>query len=205
MIRTFVFDLGNVILDFSHERMCRQMGELLGQSVEKVTAAVIESGLFWQFERGEISSRDFRLTLQEQFDVEVHPRRLARAIADIFTPNESLIPVIRRLKQDGYRLVLLSNTNPMHFSFARRKFEILEVFDAFVLSYEVGYMKPDSPIYERLLEELHCEPLAAFYTDDIHEYVVAARGFGLRAEVFLDTRSFLDYLRQHNISLPPLP
>ena len=63
---------------------------------------------------------------------------LHRAIADIFTPNEPMLRFVDELKQRGYRLVLLSNTNSIHIRWIRSNYDVLTKFDACVLSYEVG-------------------------------------------------------------------
>ena len=79
--------------------------------------------------------------------------------------------------------------------------ELLGVFDELVLSYRVGAMKPATPIFEAVLAAIGCEPDECFYTDDIAEYVEKARGFGLHADVFIDTTTLLGQLRQRNIHL----
>jgi glucose-1-phosphatase len=53
------FDLGKVLVDFSVERMCRQMGEVSGIEPERVREAVFASGLQMDYETGRTSSREF--------------------------------------------------------------------------------------------------------------------------------------------------
>ena len=53
----FYFDLGNVLLNFSRDVACRQMGELAGMDPERVRQVVFGSGLEDRFERGAIGSR----------------------------------------------------------------------------------------------------------------------------------------------------
>ena len=64
------------------------------------------------------------------------------AFADIFTPNTELWPILEKLKAEGSRLVLISNTNECHFDYALSHFAVLKLFDHFILSYEVGACKP---------------------------------------------------------------
>ena len=66
--------------------------------------------------------------------------------ADIFTLNEPVARLVAALKEQGYTLVLGSNTNVLHANFYRRKFqETLDHFDHLVFSYEIGQIKPDLP------------------------------------------------------------
>ena len=124
-----------------------------------------------------------------------------RAVSNIFRPNESIVPVLDQLKAAGLRLVLLSNTNVAHISFIKKRFDVLTRFDDCVLSYQVGAMKPDPPIYEVALQAIQCDPRECFYTDDIVENVERARGFGLQAEVFIDTQTLITHLTQRNVLL----
>lgn len=201
MLRTILFDLGNVILYFSHERMFQQMGALCGLSGEDIRRLMQDHNVVREFETGRMSRPEFHRLFQSWTGKEVDRRRLMRAVSNIFTPNETLIPVLDQLKTAGLRLVLLSNTNIAHIGFVKEKFDVLSRFDALVLSYEVGAMKPDPPIYEAALNAIHCEPGECLYTDDIVENVERARGFGLQAEVFIDTQTFLSHLEQRNIIL----
>jgi putative hydrolase of the HAD superfamily len=201
MLRTVLFDLGNVVLHFSHERMFGQMGELCGLSGDRIRELVAEHDVIREFETGRMSRPEFHRLFESWTGQPIDRRRLMRAASNIFTPNKTLIPVLDRLKSAGLRLVLLSNTNIAHISFVRQRFDVLPRFDQLVLSYEVGAMKPDPSIYEAALNAIACEPAECLYTDDIVENVERARGFGLQAEVFIDTQTFLSHLEQRNILL----
>ena len=201
MIQTFLFDMGNVLVSFCHDRMCRQMGELCGLTGPEVRRLLIDTGLQWDFERGQVTPDEFHLRFEEAVATKVDQRELARASADIFTPNESLQPVLAELKARGHRLVLLSNTTIWHFEFVRDRFDVLKPFDDFVLSCHAGAMKPDAPIYEAALRVIHCDPANCFYTDDIPDYIAAARKYGLDAEVFTDTAGLIPQLQLRGISV----
>lgn len=199
MLRTLLFDLGNVLLYFSHDQMFHQVGELFGWSGEKTRDLFIDQNLITEFECGRLTRTEFHRRLESLTGSQMDSRRLMRAVSNIFRPNESLIARLDQLKSAGLRLVLLSNTNIAHISFIQKQFDVLSKFDEMVLSYEVGAMKPDPPIYAAALKAIQCDPNACFYTDDIVENVERARGFGLQAEVFIDTQTFLAHLEQRHV------
>ena len=202
MIRTVLFDLGNVLLYFSHERMFAQMGALCEHTGEAVRELLLTSGTYVDLECGRLSRPEFHRRFQQLTGHAMDRRKLMRAVSDIFTPNESILPVLDELKASGHRLVLLSNTNAAHVAFIQERFDVLTRFDECVLSYEVGAMKPDPPMFEAALRAIQCEPMECFYTDDVGEYVERARGYGLQAEVFIDTRTLLAHLQACNVRLP---
>jgi len=124
---------------------------------------------------------------------------LRSAAADIFVANESMFPVLDRLKERGHRLVLLSNTNASHIHVIRQEFNVLERFDDLILSYETGAVKPEARIFEEAVRRINCAPGECFYTDDIPEYVEQGRTFGLQADVYTNTRSFLHQIEKRGI------
>ena len=81
-------------------------------------------------------------------------------------------------------LVLLSNTNQIHFEMLRHRLPALRHFHHLVLSYEVKAMKPRPEIYRAAVECAGCLPEQCFYTDDIPAYVEAARAVGIDAVQF---------------------
>jgi len=199
MLKTLVVDMGNVLVHFSHDRMCAQIGDLCGKSDDEIQRLIIDSGLQWDFERGLISPNALHKRVEQLVEQRIPIDDLAYAASNIFQLNAPIVPVLDALKALGYRLVLLSNTSIWHFEFIRQKFDVLDRFDAFALSYLAGAIKPDPPIYHAALELLQCEPSAAFYTDDILRYVEAGRTHGLHAEVFTDVPTLRSHLHGHGI------
>jgi glucose-1-phosphatase len=184
MIRTFVFDMGNVLVRFSHERMCNQIGAVCGRTGSEIKACLIDTGLQWDFEGGRCDEREFHQRLEAATDRQIPIEELRHAASDIFEPNDDVAAIVRSLKSDGFRMVLLSNTSIAHYEFIRSRWDFLDPFDELVLSYQVGAIKPEPPIFEAALRAIRCRPEEAFYTDDIPAYVKAGRGHGLDAEVF---------------------
>lgn len=61
---------------------------------------------------------------------------------------------------------------------------LLGEFDHVVNSSEVGYIKPQSQIYEAALRTAGADPSEAFFVDDSAKNVVAARALGIESHVF---------------------
>ena len=84
MIRTFVFDMGNVLLHFSHERMCAQIAEVCSRPAEAVRELLFprqRAGALWaDFECGRIGQREFRRRVEEGVGRQISPRPFRRAL-----------------------------------------------------------------------------------------------------------------------------
>ena len=201
MIRTCVFDLGNVLLHFSQDQLYSQVGAVCGRSAGEIHGALFESGLQESLERGLISEQHFHQEFQRLLNREVNFDEFRLAASDIFYLNAPIVPVLDALKAGRVRLVLLSNTSSTHFEFIHGKFDVLQRFDDCVVSFRVGAMKPEAAIFEATLQAARCEPAECFYTDDIAEYVVRGRSFGMQAEVFTDVATLKGHLTQRGVCL----
>jgi len=201
LLRTILFDLGNVIVHFSHTAMCEQIGAVLQRSGPDVRSFLIDSGLMWDFERGRVTEGDILAAVDRELGLTVEALALSTACSDIFQLNEPIVPIIASLKQQGLRLVLLSNTSHWHLEWIRRKWRVLDAFDQLVLSYEVGAIKPEAEIFEAALKAIQCRPGECLYTDDIPAYVARGREFGLQAEVFTDVDAFRGHLAVRGVEV----
>lgn len=201
MLRTIIFDMGNVLVHFSHDRMCGQIGALCGQSGGDIQRLLIDSGLQWDFERGRMTPKELHRQVVELIGQSLEYDAVRVAASDIFWLNEPLVPVLDELRRQGFRLVLLSNTSEWHFDFIWNRFDVLQRLDAHVLSCRVGAIKPEPLIYDAILQEIGCRPDEAFYTDDITRYIETARTYGLHAEVFTDVPTLRGHLARHGVTV----
>lgn len=201
MIDTFLFDMGNVLLHFSHPLMCAQIAAVCGTSPEEIRRLLFDLKWENEFERGELTEAQFQARLENHFQRAISLPDLARAASDIFTLNAPMIPILQSLRRQGKRLVLLSNTSISHIEFIRREFDVLDYFDDCVLSYEVGAMKPQPEIFQAALQKIHCEPDRCFYTDDIADYIAAAGHYGLQADLFTTAESLAVQLARRGVQI----
>jgi FMN phosphatase YigB (HAD superfamily) len=184
MIKTVIFDLGKVIVPFDFPRGYRAMAEFTSCSAEDIPKRLATTDLVIRFECGQVTPEDFVQQLCGILECELAYERFCDIWSSIFLP-ETLIPesLLAGLKQ-RYRLLLLSNTNAIHFEMIRRTYPLLRHFDEYVLSYEVGALKPSPLMYQAALERANCAPGECFFTDDIPAYVAAAREAGIDAVQF---------------------
>ncbi|MDP1799590.1 MAG: HAD family phosphatase [Planctomycetaceae bacterium] len=202
MIETVVFDMGNVLVHFSHERMCAQIGALCGRSAGEIRTVLMDSGLNAEFERGFLNPEEMCDRLSQAVGQELDMAALAEAYANIFTLNEPMLSILDALRDQGKRLVLLSNTSVWHYDFIWDRFPILQKLDEFVLSYRVGAIKPELPIFHAVVAALFCPVENAFYTDDIADYVRVGHAHGLQAEIFTDAVALRSHLADRGVLVP---
>lgn len=194
------FDLGNVLVLFTVERMCRQMAEVAGTDPQRVHQLVFESGLQRQFELGQIGETEFYERFCQALGRCVDRRALAEAACDIFTLNLTLVPVLAGLYQARYPLGILSNTCQAHWEYCRQRFRLLEeLFSVHALSYRLGALKPDTAIFMAAARLARTAPEAIFYTDDLPGHIAGAQAVGFDAVPYTDTPNLVAKLRRRGV------
>ena len=114
---------------------------------------------------------------------------LARMFADMRAAPD-MVDVVRRARADGVRTGLLSNSWGMDYS--RDGWEAL--FDAVVISGEVGLRKPDPRIYLLAAERLDLPPAQIVFVDDLRPNVLGAAAVGMVGVLHADVRTTLEEL-----------
>lgn len=185
MIRTIIFDLGNVIVPFEFTRGYTQMATFCRYPAAEIPKRIRSSDLVTRFESGQMDARSFVAELSGILELDITYEAFCDVWMSIFLP-EPLVPksLLQELGQT-HRLLLLSNTNEIHFPMLRAAYPMLDRFDDCVLSYEVGALKPSARIYREAIARAQCRPQECFFTDDIADYVDAARQHGMDAVQFL--------------------
>ena len=173
---TLVFDLGNVLVKFSLDPFFQFLGD---HGAEKTTLQKKAPDLFYRYERGKITSKDFTNKLRTWCKRPVEQEALIYEWQQIFTPDPAMLQLARELVEK-FPNALLSNTNELHWDYLNREYQLEQIFDKVVLSYVVGSMKPDSKIYQILEEKTQCCANQLLFIDDRPENIEAAEKRGWR-------------------------
>ncbi len=199
VIRSILFDLGNVLVPFDIHRAYQALSSHSGLQEDEIASRIKDSGLYPQYETGLFETTDFRNRFSELLGLNFSHNEFREMWNSIFLPETATSEeLILDLKQ-RYRLVLLSNTNELHYGWVRERYPILNHFDAYTLSYEVKAMKPDARIFAAAVANAKCEPGECFFTDDIEAYVGAARNFGIDAEQFTGEANLRHHLQSRRL------
>ena len=202
-IRTCIFDLGNVLVFFSHEKMVQNIAEVSGATEDAVRAFLFESQFQAALETGKVTEKEFHAEFESRTGSAVSIDALRLAVGDIFELNAPMVPLLRELRAAGIRLVLLSNTCVTHVDFVRDRWSFLDLFDEITTSWEVGALKPDPRIYESALAQSKCEASDCFFTDDIEDYVTQAISMGIQAHIYHNAATTRTTLRSLGIEISP--
>lgn len=208
MISTVIFDLGNVLLHFNNQLIVERLRPFV-DDLDAVRAAPAWKELVSSFERGQVDSIAFiEESVRMMHTDSIDHDRFMSIWNDIFWINEPLAALLPELS-GKVRLVLLSNTNPLHIDFLQKRFPVL--FDSVslkIFSHEARMAKPDVGIYREVLKRANVAPEDCLFFDDIEQHVRMAASIGINAYQYVSVQGVRDILAAYEIleaALPSIP
>lgn len=199
MIKTILFDLGNVIVPFDVGLAYARMAELCACKSEEIAARVRATGLVRPFEKGEIAAEPFFRQFSAALDLNLSYPEFCDWWNSVFLPEPLVPETLLEELAARYRLLSLSNTNAIHFPMLQQSYPLLRHFHDNVLSYEVGAAKPEPEIYQAAIQRAGCLPEECFFTDDLLINVEAARRHGIDAVQFQSAAQLEQELRTRTL------
>lgn len=205
MIKTIFFDLGNVLININREQVLREFAHLLRlplQTIQEIASSSLEK----EFEMGLLNCKQYLQQLHQKYGIlnEITLNHLIELWQKPFEENSEVTRLLPILKKQA-RLAIISNTNELHIRALRRKFQILDIFEPLVFSYQVGSLKPDERIFREALRLVRSLPEECIFIDDLPENVAAAERVGIKAHHFRTSNLLRDFLLESGFSLDGSP
>ncbi len=191
------------MFDFDYNIALNKIIGRIDVSPEKVIEELFYKDFAADFERGRVTPLDFYEKFIKEFKVELGYEEFIGIWCDIFSPKEEMIDLVRRLK-DIYPLYLISNINKSHYEFLYNKFsDVFSLFDALILSFEVGAIKPEVKIYEELRKTAGVGYEDIIYIDDREDLTAKAKELTLNCVRFDTLERLVKVLENYKIFVPP--
>ena len=193
--KVLVFDLGGVLIDLHLERSFAALVELGADSSILTEKECLMNSRMMQYDRGDISTEEMFSYIASQLpaatreamgpELDAVLRKVWNMMLGSYAPYK--FSRIKELREKGYRVVMLSNTNDAHWGPIEEKFlaqtgePLSDFFDAFYLSYRMHLRKPEKEIFLELLASEGVHAGECIFFDDSAENCAAAREVGINA------------------------
>lgn len=184
----YIFDMGNVIIDIDFKRVLGVWSNLSGTPLATLTERFSMGEVFQKHERGEISDEEFAAELSHEMGIALSFEQFSVGWQAVFVGlRADVIDVFKTLREQGHRVVVLSNTNRLHLNYWPEHYPEIEAnTDALYLSQDLGMRKPEPRIFEYVLNNEGVTASQAVFFDDVLENVEAARSMGIEAVLVED-------------------
>ena len=195
--------MGGVIITLDENEAGKRFIELGMKEFAEKMDPYKQVGLNGQLEEGKISEEEYRREVCKKIGREVTFEELQHCWLGYMKeiPERNLV-TLRNLKKQGYRVILLSNTNPYvsawvdSEAFSADGHPIGDYFDAMYRS-EVKYMKPDENFFRYVLSQEQIMPEECLFIDDGPRNCCAASELGLFTYCPQNGEDWCDKIYEH--------
>lgn len=184
-IRTIVFDLGGVLIDYDLQRCIDAFRALGFPDPENFVNPYKQSGVFLSLEDGSGTPEELYRYINAVVGRHVDPRKIDEAWCSFLIDIPAYkLDMLLALRRQGYQVFMLSNTNVIMFDWMRRNvftkqgLTVDDYFDRLFLSYEMKLLKPYPAIFEKMAAEGGILPAETLLIDDGPANVATAAALG---------------------------
>lgn len=196
MIRTIIFDIGNVLADFTWEAHYRRFG-YTGERLERLAKATVKSDAWNEYDRGELTGEEIiRKFIENDPEMEADIRRCLSDVAGMVARNDYAIPWIQELKRKGYQVLYLSNFSERAEKECANALDFLPYMDGGILSYQEKVIKPMPEIYQILIDRYRLVPEECVFLDDTQKNLTGAEAFGIHTILFRNQKQAREELEK---------
>ncbi len=184
-IKTVIFDIGNVLVDFCWDKMYKDKLGCSDETIERLGKATVYSKEWKEFDRGVLSYGeivDSLVALDPELETEI--RTALENQTGIVSERDYADKWVLALKKAHYKVLLLSNFSMEAYDTNLAHFKFMKDVDGGILSFRDHMIKPDREIYQLITDRYELKPSECVFIDDTAENIEAAKAFGMHGIVF---------------------
>lgn len=186
-IKNILFDFGGVICDLNMQLTYDRFKEMGMHHFNTAYSVSEQEDIFRTYERGELSSGEFRNILKKLFDQPVTDTQIDEAwnamLLDIPLPRVRLLEKLR----PQYRTFILSNSNEIHYHHYLQNFRLQTGYNNFeelvektYFSFKIHLQKPGKEIFDFVIRDSGILPEETLFIDDSTPNTETAKKMGFQ-------------------------
>ncbi|MEW9094057.1 MAG: HAD family phosphatase [Clostridiaceae bacterium] len=184
MIKTIIFDLGNVLLNFSPiEYLSSKIPDEI--KVQEVYKEIFLSEEWILLDRGDITEEE---AVDRIYNRSSNNKKLIKLSMEnwyeLLTPIEESVKILKEVKLSGYKTLALSNFHLLAYENVIKKYNFFNYFDGGIISFKENLLKPENEIYKKLIMKYNIEPKEAIFIDDTKDNIESAKKLGFETILF---------------------
>lgn len=209
-VKNLLFDLGGVILNIDYYRPVEEFEKLGATDFEEAFSQSSQAAFFDHFERGDITPAEFRKHIRKYLPEKVTDAEIDNAWCSILgdLPSTRIVQ-LKLLKNQGYRLFLLSNTNSIHIKAFTRylddtygKHLFKDLFEKVYYSSQIGMRKPSKKVFDFVLKENNLKAGETLFIDDSIQHIEGAAKAGLQTHWLQEPQTINDLFQDIPMASP---
>lgn len=197
MIKNLVFDLGNVLVEFTPKDYLKRIG-IPETDIENLAALIFKDKRWNEFDRGTITIEEYTASLKSenpQYSEYIESIFSDNWAKNFFKPKEKSIEFLKKCSEI-YGIYVLSNVSEYVLDYIKTLDFFEECVTSGTYSYQVGLCKPEIEIYETFLADNELVPEECLFLDDLPQNIEAAKKMKMNGILFNDNiKEVVDFLK----------
>lgn len=200
MIKAIVFDLDGVYFLNGKENFIKSL-TALGVSEPEAKRIFLNSEEMKVYKAGFMTDEEFWSWALAEWKLSLAVPQITKLLIDGYAENTEVVDSVKKARAKGYKTLTCTNNFPAKINGLQDKFKFLDNFDAAVLAYEVGALKPDNKMLQELIDRSGVKPEEIFLADDREDTIRNAKELGIEAFFYSDFPGFLRDLKILGVEL----
>lgn len=191
MQKTVIFDLGNVLLNWSPETILQRFSADLHEREQyravffNQTWLALDAGLI-EYDN---ALRLFSLLLEKPLS---EMERFMQVMRESLEPLPLAQDLLHDLHRRGVDLICISNM-PLHANaYLKQRYDYWHLFRGIVISAEMRLLKPHLAIFHHAIEQYQLDPQRTLFIDDSQANIDAAQKCGIRGVCYQNNQAGID-------------
>ncbi|GAB4162798.1 MAG: hypothetical protein Fur003_5680 [Candidatus Dojkabacteria bacterium] len=201
MIKVITFDLDGVYFPTGKKHFINSLINL-GISEQRVKEVFANSDQMNSlYKLGKMTDEEFWTWAAQEWKLDLTWQELVELLIKGYEPDQEIVDIINRARKKGYKSAVCTSNFPARINGLQKKFSFLDNFDVKVISYEVGFNKPEIGIFQKLIEYSDVAPSEIVFADDFEMSVQNSRSLGITTFLYENFDKYLKQLKEVGVEL----
>ena len=201
MIKAITFDLDGVYFINGKSNFISNLGKL-GVSEDEAKRVFLQSDEMNKlYKEGKMTDEEFWSWASKEWKLDKTPRELMELLISGYEVDESVDEIVKNVRANGYKTLICTSNFPARINGLQERFKFLDNFDAWALSYEVGFNKPAKELFEELVKKSGVNANEIVFADDHQENVDGAKAVGIEAFFYEGFDKFIEKLKELGVNV----
>jgi putative hydrolase of the HAD superfamily len=153
------------------------------------------------YKRGKMSDDEYWSYAIKEWKLSLSVQEIIDLLIRGYETNDLAFEYVKKVRLAGYKTAICSNNFPAKISGLQKRFGFLNDFDTVVISYEVGSVKPEKEIFEKLIDKSGVQAEEIFYSDDDESKLAGAKELGIQTSVYTTFEAFVMELKTSGVKV----
>ncbi len=201
MIKAITFDLDGVYFVNGKSNFIKSLVKL-GVSESEAKRVFLQSDeMNHQYKEGTMTDDQYWTWAAKEWNLDKTPKELTNLLISGYEVDENVVETVKKVRANGYKTLICTNNFPARINGLQGRFKFLDDFDGLAISYEVGSSKPDTGIYQKLIDVSEVKQEEIVYADDHQENIDAAQKLGINAFFYESFEGFISKLQSLGVKI----